>query len=85
MICNLNEITTLSKYEVVNFLKNNKIVAIKLDITRDNKEADYLFKNQENIGVPTYIIYNKKCPDGNLFTGPITSKKLFEEFKKCNI
>lgn len=85
MICNLNEITTLSKYEVVNFLKNNKIIAIKLDITKNNKEADYFFKNQKNIGVPTYIIYNKKCYDGNLFTGQISSKKLFEEFKKCNI
>ncbi|MDD2840387.1 MAG: thioredoxin family protein [Rickettsiales bacterium] len=83
MICNINEITVMSSYEIVNFLSQPNIETVKVDITKNSKHAEYFFKNQENFGVPTYIIYNKKCPNGYRFSGKISEKKFFEEFNHC--
>lgn len=83
MVCNINEITVMSDYNVVNFLSQPNIKAIKIDITKDSKQADYFFKGKENFGVPTYIIYNQNCSDGYRFGGQLSEKKFFEEVGKC--
>lgn len=84
LVCNLNEIVFSSSYNIANFLNNPNIVSYKIDVTRDNKKADYFFQNRENFGVPTYIIYNKTCPNGYSFTGKLNEKRFFKEFGKCN-
>ncbi len=83
MVCNINEITVMSDYDIVNFLNKLDVKTIKIDLTKNNKQAEYFFKNRENFGVPTYIIYNKKCSDGYRFNGQLTKRKFFEKFKHC--
>ncbi|HSQ98204.1 MAG TPA: cytochrome c biogenesis protein CcdA [Rickettsiales bacterium] len=85
IICNLNEIVISSSYNITNFLNNPNIITYKIDVTKDSKKADYFFGNNENFGVPTYIIYNKTCPNGYSFTGKLNEKRFFMEFKKCDI
>lgn len=83
MVCNINEITVMSDYDVVNFLKQPDIKTIKIDMTKDSKQADYFFKGKETFGVPTYIVYNQKCPEGYRFKGQLSEKKFFEEVGNC--
>lgn len=83
MICNINEITTLSKFKVLNYLKNENTILVKIDATHDNIEADKFYKNKNTISVPKYIVYNKENRDGCSFTGTLNSNKFIKELNKC--
>ncbi len=84
MICNLNNITVFSNYDVMNYLNNENVVAVKLDITQSNKIAENFYENPSSIYVPKYIVFNKKNPTGCDFSGQIGHKKFLEEIEKCN-
>lgn len=83
MICNINEITTLSKFKVLNYLNNKNIISVKIDITHDNEEANKFYKKLNVISVPRYIIYNIKNKNGCSFTGILNSNKFIKELNKC--
>ncbi len=83
MICNINNITVFSKYDVLDFLRDNNIIAIKIDITQNNDNAEIFYDNPNSIYVPKYIVFNKKHPNGCSFKGQITESDFFREIDKC--
>lgn len=83
MVCNLNNVTVFSKYNVLDFLKNDNIIAIKIDVTQNNDTAEIFYDNPNSIYVPKYIIFNKKHPKGCNFKGQIIEKDFFKEINKC--
>lgn len=83
IICNFNNITAFSKYDVVKYLSNKNIVSIKIDITQNNEEASEFYKDTGRIYVPKYIVFNKKFPNGCSFTGRINEKQFFTKVKNC--
>ncbi len=83
IICNLNNVTVFSKYNVLDFLRNDNIVAVKIDVTQNNDKAEIFYDNPNSIYVPKYIIFNKKHPNGCSFKGQIIEKDFFEEVNRC--
>ena len=83
MMCNMNNLTVLSKYKVLDYLNNDNVVSIKIDVTQDNTEAKEFYKNDTSVYVPKYIIFNKEHRDGCSFTGTMTVNKFIEELNKC--
>lgn len=83
MICNLNEFTVLSKYKALNYLDNDNVISIKIDITQDSKEAEEFYDDINAIYVPKYIVFNKDHREGCTFTGTLTSNRFIKELNKC--
>ncbi len=83
MICNLNNITVFSNYDVMNYLSSDDIIAVKLDITKSNNIAENFYENPNSIYIPKYIIFNKQNTNGCSFGGQISHKDFFKELEKC--
>lgn len=83
MICNLNDITVFSKFNTMQYLNQQDLIAVKIDITNDNRASLEFYENPSQIYVPKYILFNKQHPEGCSFSGLLTEGKFIKEIKKC--
>ena len=83
IVCNFNELTVFADYDVVNFLHENNIVPVKIDISTNSDKAEKFYEDKSNLYVPNYIIYNKNHQSGCKFNGKLTKKEFFNNFEKC--
>lgn len=84
IICNLNNITVFSRYDVINLLNQDNIVPVLIDVTQNTDKAK-MFYEDNKIYVPKYIIFSKKNTKGCTFSGQISYKQLINNLllDKC--
>jgi len=83
MICNINNITVFSKYDVLDFLRSSDIIPVKIDITKNNDKAEEFYGDSNTIYVPKYIIFSKKHTEGCSFSGQLDKRSFYKKLNKC--
>lgn len=77
--CKFNEIRVFKRKKFREYIKNNKILAIKADYTNSNKDTELLLNSVGRFAVPTYIIFSKANPQGKVLSEIITLDQIKKE------
>lgn len=80
--CKLNKLTTLGNESVINFLKENKIILLRADVTNSNDSVKNLMKLHDRFGVPLNVIYSQKNKNGYLLPHILTPNIIYEAVKE---
>lgn len=80
--CKLNKLTTLGNEEVVSFLKENKVILLRADVTNSNESVINLMKRHDRFGVPLNVIYSQRYKNGYLLPHILTPNIIYEAVKE---
>jgi len=80
--CKINNTFVFNRKDVIQYLQQENIITMKADLTfRNNEITNFMNKNNMH-GVPFYVIYSKKYPQGLKMSGLITAEKLLYNIQK---
>jgi suppressor for copper-sensitivity B len=80
--CKTNKFLALETKEVLEFLKDNNIVAMQGDITLNNPQITKYLQKNGVYGIPFNIIYTPKNPEGIILPTLLTKTILIETLQK---
>jgi suppressor for copper-sensitivity B len=82
--CKINKLTTLNNQSILNYIKENQIIALKADITNSNKEAQKYMFSLNRHGIPLTVIYGPNFPKGYILNELLTPGYLTNILNNAN-
>jgi thiol:disulfide interchange protein len=76
--CKANKLLVLDSAEVKDKIKNDKIVAMRGDLTKHNEEIFNFMKKYHRYGIPFNIVFGPAAPEGILVSELLSKKALLE-------
>lgn len=85
MTCKYNKITVLENPFMLNFFKENKIVALKGDYTNHSENISDFLKSYSRYGIPFTLIFSKKYPKGIILPTILKTSDVINAIKKSKV
>jgi suppressor for copper-sensitivity B len=79
--CKGNNLIGFDRIETLEYIKNNKIVAMKGDLTLKNEKISRFMESLNNYGIPFTVIFSPKYPHGKVLPIILTSDNIISELK----
>ena len=78
LTCKVNERLVFNDVEVMALLQSKKIVLMKGDWTQRNEEITRFLNRYERVGVPFYVLYSPRHPQGQPLPEVLTKSSFIE-------
>ena len=82
LTCKVNEALVLNDPDVKALLKKKKVHLLKGDWTQKNEEITRFLAQYQRAGVPFYVVFSKKFPDGTVLPEVLTKSSFMEWFER---
>jgi thiol:disulfide interchange protein DsbD len=82
LTCKVNEKLIFKDPEVLNELKNRNVTLVMGDWTKRNGEITRFLTRYERVGVPFYVLFSARNPQGRILPEVMTKSSFIEELKK---
>lgn len=82
LTCKVNEALVLNDPDVKALLKKKKVHLLKGDWTQKNEEITRFLAQYQRAGVPFYVVFSKKSPDGTVLPEVLTKGSFIEWFER---
>lgn len=82
LTCKFNEITVLDNYVIQDYIRRGKMQLIEVDWTNYNREVLDFMEKYGRKGLPFYVIYSQRIPNGMVLPEILTEKELSGMIKK---
>ena len=80
--CQFNKINVLNNKKVIKTFNKNKIIKVRADWTRPNKQVDIFLNKHNRFGVPFNAFFSKNYPRGIILSELLSEKKILEAIKQ---
>ena len=80
--CKVNKLLVLNSREFKGIAKNNKLILMRGDWTKPNNEITQFLQKSNRYGIPFNAIYNRKFPEGIIFSELLTINEIKDGIQK---
>lgn len=84
LTCKFNEFTVLDNFVIEDFIRRGKLVVIEVDWTNYNRKVLDFMERYGRKGLPFYVLYSPKIPNGIVLPEVLTEKDLAAMIKKMS-
>lgn len=83
LTCKYNKITVLNNPFIIKFMKENKVVGLRGDYTKENREIEKFLASYSQYGIPFTVVFSKKYPQGIILPTILKNSYLINTVKRA--